>query len=951
MTDLTHVTLRVNGAPHALDVPAHWTLLRLLRDGLGLTGTKEGCDDGTCGSCVVVVGRKATRACRTSARGTTGQEILTVEGLADEQRLHPLQEALVRADAVQCGFCIPGVLMTAAALLDGPTRPSRADIVRALGSNLCRCTGYQGIVDAIDSVAREQLGEPRSWPTASGDGGQAWDVAAVRATRPDASDKVTGRAAYAADVRIEGTLHARAVRSPHPHAAIERIDTARARQMPGVVAVLTAADVPGENSYGRRLKDQQVLADGRVRQVGDPVALVVADTPEAAAAASDAVEVEYRELPIVLSAAEALEPTAPAIHSGGNLLAENWLRSGEIDAGFESADVVVETVYTTPWNEHAYLEPEAAIAYRDGETLVVRTATQYSHYHRAEVARTLGLPTERVRVIPTVVGGAFGGKTDISCQCLAALAAHHTGRPVRVVYSRAESFVSTTKRHPYRIRARTGATRDGRLTALQLDMLADTGAYASFGPGLMVKTFASATGPYRWPNVELHGRVVYTNNPTAGCMRGPGTTQVAFAIESQMDQLAERLGIDPIELRMRNRLRAGDRLLSGQVLERDPAYDSTIEAVRAHWLAALERCAGFNASRGPKRRGVGVASIWYGIGGGGGGPVAGQDPALTVGRGPGRAELELLPDGSIVVRTGAMDLGQGAATAMGLIAARELGVPPEQVTVLTGDTGTCPDAGPAVGSRVTFFVGNAVRYAAADLREAILGTAGALLGWPVHELDVADGRVVTPGGPGREITLVEVARARLDGGLTTSFEGYYDAEVPPYRVNEELGEPYAMYVSGTQLAEVEVDTESGSVRVLRVVAAHDVGRPVFPPGVIGQIEGGIAMGLGFALQEEFLPGETAGFKQYRIPRTRDMPEMTTILVGGGDDGPPELEARGVAECSNMVAAPAIANAIAHAVGQRVVDLPARPPSRRAPRAAGSTGMVKREPGPSPRRAP
>jgi hypothetical protein len=443
-----------------------------------------------------------------------------------------------------------------------------------------------------------------------------------------------------------------------------------------------------------------------------------------------------------------------------------------------------------------------------------------------------------------------------------ALATWRTGRPVRIVYSRAESFETTTKRHPYRIRCRAGATRDGDLTALQIDMLADTGAYASFGPGLMVKTFGSAAGPYRWPHVELHGRTVFTNNPTAGCMRGPGTTQVAFAIESQMDQLAERLGMDPLELRERNRLRQGDRLLSGQVLERDPAYAATIEAVRPHWREARDRCAGSGDEPGTLRRGVGVASIWYGIGGGGGGPVPGQDPAMTVGRGPGRAAIDLLADGSISVRTGAVDLGQGTATAMGLIAAEELGVSFERVTVRTGDTATCPDAGPTVGSRVTFFVGNAVRNAAADLREAVMGTASGLLERPFGELELCDGHVRTRGGPdgrggpeGREgpegrgdaegrggpegrVTLSEIARARADAKLANTFEGYFDAKVPAFDAGGGLGEPYAMYVTGTQMAEVEVDTKSGAVRVLRVVAAHDVGRPVFVEGVLGQIEGG-----------------------------------------------------------------------------------------------------------------
>jgi len=922
MTQRTSVALVVNAIPRSLDVPPEWRLLDLLREGLGLVGTKEGCDDGTCGTCVVMVDGKAVRACRTLASGAAGRDVLTIEGLGSPERPHPLQQAFAAADAVQCGFCTPGMIMAAAALLERNPRPSRSEIVRWLGSNLCRCTGYHSIVDAIEWVANGQQGSPRRWPSGPEHAGASLPPEGAGHRRTDALDKATGRSLYAADLAVDGMLHARALRSPHAHAEIVRIDAERARLLPGVQAILTARDIPGKNSYGRKVKDQPVLADARVRQVGDPIALVVATSPEEAAAALSMIEVEYRQLPAVFTPDDALADGAPPIHPDGNLLAENWLRSGDIAEGFARADVVVENTYTTPWNEHAYLEPEAALASWDGETLVVQTATQYSHYHRAEIARTLVLPPERVRVVPTVVGGAFGGKTEISCQCLAALATYRTGRPVRIVYSRAESFASTTKRHPYRIRCRSGATRDGDLIALQVDMLADTGAYASFGPGLMVKTFASATGPYRWPHVELHGRVVFTNNPTAGCMRGPGTTQVAFAIESQMDLLAERLGMDPLELRERNGLRRGDRLLSGQILERDPAYGATLEAVRPHWLEALERCAGSGAEPGRLRRGVGVASIWYGIGGGGGGPTPGQDPALTVGRGPGRAALDLRDDGSISLRTGAVDLGQGTATAMGLIAAEELGVPLERVTVHTGDTATCPDAGPAVGSRLTFFVGNAVKNAAVSLREAVLGTASGLLARPIGELELCDGHVRTRRDPEGRVSLAEIARARAHAKLANTFEGYFDADVPAYQVSVGLGEPYAMYVTGTQMAEVEVDTKSGAVRVLRVVAAHDVGRPVFVEGVIGQIEGGIAMGVGFALTEDFVPGETRGFKQYQVPRTRDVPEVVTILVGGTGE-PPELQAKGVAECSNMVVAPAITNAIAYATGHRVLQLPAR----------------------------
>jgi CO/xanthine dehydrogenase Mo-binding subunit/aerobic-type carbon monoxide dehydrogenase small subunit (CoxS/CutS family) len=923
MNQVTSVDLVVNGIARRLEVPPDQSLLDLLRDDLRLPGTKEGCDDGTCGTCTVMVDGKAVRACRTSAADVVGKNVLTIEGLGDPGHPHALQEAFVAADAVQCGFCTPGMIMAAAALLERNPRPSRSEIGRWLGSNLCRCTGYNSIVGAIEAAAAGGL-PAESVPASEARDRGLRNLAGTGHRRLGAMDKATGRAVYAADLVVEGMLHAMAVRSPHPHAEIVAIDTERALRLDGVVAVLTARDVPGKNSYGRRLKDQSVLVEHRVRQLGDAVALVVATSPDVAAEALLLVDVEYRELPGVFSAEDALADGAPQIAAAGNLLSEKWLRLGDVAEGFARADVVVEETYTTPSNEHAYLEPEAALATWDGETLVVRTATQFPHYQRWEIATTMGLPVERVRVEPTVCGGAFGGKTEISCQCLAALAAYRTGKPVKIVYSRAESFVSTTKRHPFAMRCRAGATRDGEITALSMDILADTGAYASFGPGLMTKAFGSAAGPYRWPNVELHGRVAYTNNPSAGCMRGPGTTQVAFAVESQMDLLAARLGIDPLEFRERNRLRKGDRVLSGQILEGEPAYDETLAAVRPYWTDALTRCSEFNEAGGPLRHGVGLASIWYGIGGGGGGPVPGLDPAATVGRAPGRAAVDLLDDGSIFVRTSAMDLGQGSATAMALVAAGVLDQPLARVAAGSGDTSTSPDAGPTVGSRVTFIVGNAVRAAAESLREGILATASELLRESADGLELCDGYVQVRRHPETRVALSDVAGARRDAGLANTFDGYYDPELPAFDASGDLGEPYAMFVTGTQMAEVEVDTRSGEIRVLRMVAAHDVGRPVFAEGVVGQVEGGVAMGIGFALKEEFLPGETTGFKQYRIPRTRDVPEIVTILVGEARE-PRELEMKGVGECSNMVTAPAITNAIAGATGYRVVSLPARLP--------------------------
>jgi CO/xanthine dehydrogenase Mo-binding subunit len=398
-------------------------------------------------------------------------------------------------------------------------------------------------------------------------------------------------------------------------------------------------------------------------------------------------------------------------------------------------------------------------------------------------------------------------------------------------------------------------------------------------------------------------------------MRGPGTTQVAFAIESQMDLLAQRLGIDPLELRFRNRLRGGDRLLSGQVLETDPAYGATLEAVRPHYKAALARCAEADGAPGPRRPGVGVASLWYGIGGGprGGKSGHGSPPAS------GRASVDLLPDGSIVVRTGAVDLGQGSDTALGMIAAAALGISVAGLTVQTGDTAANANAGPSGGSRVTLFVGGAVEDAANRMRSEVLETAAGLLGRPVDALALHAGRVTAEADADAHVSLAEIAAARSSAGLPVTFDGTFDVDIPKFDAASGLGEAYPAYVSATEVAEVEVDTATGAVKVLRIVAAHDVGRPVFVAGVVGQVEGGIVMGLGFALSEEFVPGETQGFKQYRIPRAADAPEMITLLVT--DDGEPL--AKDIAESSNMVAAPAIVNAIAHATGIRVVDLPVR----------------------------
>lgn len=897
------LTLTVNGREHRLSVEPWQTLLTLLRDELGLTGTKQGCEDGACGTCMVTVNGAMARACRVHADRLNGKEVLTIEGLGTAERLHPLQEAFIETGAVQCGFCTPGSIMAGKALLDRNPDPTPAQIAKALGSNLCRCTGYVSILDAVTRVA--DLGRGMELPPVC-------EAAETHQRAADARDKVLGRAVYAADLTMPGMLHGAVLRSPHPHADILDIDDSEARALPGVVVVATGKDVPGLNRYGRITKDQRVLADGRVRQFGDAVVAVAAESPQAAAQALELIRVNYRPLAAVLDPAEALKEGAPSVHDSGNLLDEKTLRWGDVEEGLAQADITVEKTYSTPFCEHAYLEPEAALAYLDDEgKLVVRSATQYPHLHRRTVAETMGLPLERVRIFPTVVGGGFGGKTDVSCEAVVALLALKTGRPVKIVYSRAESFASTTKRHPFRIRCRTGATRDGRLTALAAEVLADTGAYASAGPGIMVRAFVSLVGPYQFPNVSVHGRVAYTNNTLCGAMRGFGAPQVAFAIESQMDLMAAKLGIDRLAFRLMNARRTDPAVATPRDMEQEAAYRQTLEQVRPFYEKALRECRESAAGDGRWRRGVGIASMRYGIG-----YVSANPPKVT---------LELMSDGRVRLFTGAMDMGQGTDTALSLIVAGELALPLESVAVVSGDTAVTPDTGASTGSRVIYTEGNAVKEAAVRLREAVLATASELLELSLEKLEMKEGRVAPlpeTGMSGPTVPVADVAQARLAAGLPLRFEGNFRSTPTRDPLSGDASS-YLVHVTATHMAEVEVDLKEGAVRILRVVAAHDVGRVIYPQGLKGQIEGAVSMGMGFALKEAFVPGETTGFKQYRIPTARETPEIIPLMVEMVDPSA-GLGAKGAAECATVAVAPAIINAIADATGARIHHLPATP---------------------------
>lgn len=898
---MAEICLAVNGADVCVPLRSGVSLLDLLREDLGLTGTKSGCLEGECGACAVWVDGRVVASCLTPAAKLGGASVTTIEGLAGaDGGLHPVQEAFIQAGAVQCGICIPGMVMAVAGLLRDNPSPSRAEAKDWLCGNLCRCTGYTKILDAVGLAAR--LAREGTAPArATGGVGRP-------AARVDAEAQVRGTALYGDDYQPAGCLHLQVVRSPHVSAEILEVDPAPALALPGIVGVLTAADVPGQNAFGIIVEDQPVFCDARARYAGDAVAAVVAESRAQAEAGARAVRVHYRPLEPLLSAEAAHRHDAPVLHPHGNLLARPAVRKGEVGRGLAEAAVVVEGTWQTQWIEHAYIEPEAGIGYREADgtiTLVVSTQTPYMD--RDATAKVLGVPPERIRVIQAVTGGGFGGKLDLSIQPYLALAVAKFGRPVKCAFSREESVLGTVKRHPYRTRVRLGADADGRFTAVDAEIEGDTGAYASWGPTVITRACIHATGPYVVPQFEARGLLWYTNNPPAGAMRGFSTPQVAVATEGAIDLLALELGLDPIELRLRNALRRGRATGTGQVLEGSVGLVETLEAVRARRreLAARDP---LPAEDGPWVLGEGVASMWYGIG----------NTALS---NPAEVRVALEPDGRVHLYTSAADIGQGSSTILCQVLAETLACDLDAIRLTTADTRLTPDSGKTSASRVAFIVGNAVRDAGQALVKSVAAEGAAFLGVAPDRVRVRGGRVERTDGRGA-VGLDAVARSIRERDGQSAFRGWFDPQTTPLDANGQ-GAPYQAYAFATQLAQLYVNRGTGEVRVRRVIAAHDLGRAINPQAAEGQIEGGVVMGLGFALTEEYLPGLTLNFSTYLIPTALEVPEIVPILVETGEPAGP-FGAKGVGEPAMIATAPAALNAISRAIGRRIWQLPATP---------------------------
>lgn len=883
------VAFTLNGHPAAWDGPPLTRLAAALRDDLGLTGTKVGCDAGDCGACTVRLDGKQVCSCLVAMGQMGGRTVDTVEGLATGG-LADLQRSFLVHGAAQCGICTPGMLMAAQDLLVRKPHPSRSEVEGALGGVLCRCTGYSKIVDAVmDATGTAEL--PMAGPGAA---------VGARLARVDGVAKITGADRFGADAVPADALWIRVVRSPHARARFTVGDLAPFRRR--LAAVLTASDVPF-NGYGiyPDIKDQPVLADGVVRYRGEAVLALVGARQEVLAIRDHDLPIVWNPEQPLLGVDAATAPGAPLVHADKprNLLLEGGVLSGDAAAAFASCAVVVEGTFETAFVEHAYIEPESGWARRVGDRIEIHASTQTPYMDRDEVANVMRLKPEQVRIVPTACGGGFGGKLDLSVQPLIAIAAWKLGRPVALVYTRPESMAASTKRHPARVVARFGCDTAGKLMACDVTASFDTGAYASWGPTVANRVPVHAMGPYRVPHVRTWGEAFFTNGPPAGAFRGFGVPQAAIAHEAMMDALADKLGIDRLEFRHVNALRVGDRTASGQELKHSAGLTQCLEVLRPHWRTAQAGVAAINARGGNLRRGVGIGCMWYGIGN-------------TSMSNPSRMRIGIAADGAVTLYNGAFDIGQGSNTIMTQIAADALGLPAGQIRLICGDTDLTADAGKTSASRQTFVSGRATESAARDLRQQILRLANA---GPQASLALEGTALTVRDG-------AEVRRLDLAGIGPLMGEGTFDPPTTPLDKDGQ-GVPYATYAFAAQIATVEVDLELGTVKVLRMVAAHDVGRAINPTLVEGQIEGGIAQGLGLALMEEYVPGRTENLHDYLIPTVGDMPEIECILIEDREPLGPS-GAKGVGEPGLVPTAPAILGAIENATGVRMHRVPVLP---------------------------
>lgn len=909
------VLLNVNGRRHAVAVHPSATLQNVLRNTLGLTGTKKGCQVGACGSCTVLLDGEPVNSCLVLAVEAQGRQITTIEGIADGNRMHPVQQALMDVGGIQCGYCTPGMVISLVALLRRIPNPSDSEIKEAIGGNLCRCTGYKRIIEAVRRCAS---GSARPAVQSEEFAGAGFNVVGKSVPRIDALEKVTGRAKYAGDIRLPDMLYGKLLLSPHPHARIKSISMEKAEKLPGVKAVITGSDVP-DVPYGvsPARYDEYVLAKGKVRHMGDEVACVAAEDEETAAQALELIDVEYEVLPAVFDPFEAMEGGAPRIHdkAKNNINAEIHHHFGDVEKGFAEADYIREDRFSTQRTVQAPIEPHACLAHYEGSgKLTIWTATQVPHYVQHQLSRVLGMPMGRIRVIKPYLGGGFGGKAETTpAEFCACILSKRTGRPVQIVYRRDEMFLHGRGRHAITIELKTGVKKDGRITAVQERAVLDGGAYTSFG--IITVYYAGNMMPtlYKIPNFKYDGYRVYTNLPACGAQRGHGTPQPRFAFESQLSVIADELGIDQFEIRRRNAMTPNSTTVNELKI-------GSCEFLAC--LDAVEKASGWREKKGklPPGRGIGV---------GAGGFVSGAGYPIYRSSFPhSNAMIKISEDGTAATLfAGAPDIGQGSDTVLTQIAAEELGLRYEDFNIVSADTELTPRDLGAYSSRVTLMAGNAVRMAAQRAKQPVLAVAAEMLACLPEELGVGDGRIFLNKDPARCIDFKDAAAEAFNRQGVITGTGHYQ---PPRLGGSYKGASVGTspaYSFGAAVAEVEVDLETGKIRVMNFTDAHDVGQPINPMAVHGQVEGSAVMGLGETVYEQVIHTggriENPNLHEYIIPSVMEMPEIESIIVPSSEGAGP-YGAKEVGEGAMLPVIGALANAIADACGIRLTELPITP---------------------------
>jgi selenium-dependent xanthine dehydrogenase len=824
-------------------------LLEFLREDARLTSVKNGCGEGACGACMVLVDGKTVRACILTTSKVQGKKVTTVEGLtAAEKEIYTW--AFGEAGAVQCGFCIPGMVISAHALLQNNANPTIKEIKAAINGNICRCTGYIKIEAAILLAAKAFRGE--MIPQINQQGSKI----GTRMARIDVKEKVIGTGQYVDDLKIDEMLYAAVLRAKYPRALVKKIDISAALLHPGIEAVLTAKDVPGERFLGHLVHDWPVMVDvgEETKYVGDSLALVAGASKKIVREALELIEVEYEELIPLLTPQEALMEEAPLLHDKGNILAKTTVKRGNTEQAIDRANYVVTHTYQTPPTEHAFMEPESALAVpQKGGALTIYTGGQSVYDEHHGIVMMLGIPAEKVRVISKLVGGGFGGKEDLSVQHHAALLAWHTQKPVKLTLSRKESILVHPKRHAMKMEFTTACDKNGKITAVKAYILADTGAYASLGGPVLQRACTHAAGPYQIENVDITGLGVYTNNPPGGAFRGFGVTQSCFAMESNLNILAKRIGISPWEIRFRNAIEPGLILPNGQIADEGTAFKETLLAVKD--IVDAYPDAGIACAMKNSGIGVGVPDI-------------------------GRVKIKI-QNGKVVICTSAACIGQGLATVLLQIVSQMTGLEGQFIEVHEPDTDITPNGGTSTASRQTVFNGEAARLAALALQNDLQQSS-------LAELE------------GRE--------------YYREYQGFTD----PMSSDKPNPVSHVAYGYATQV--VILDQEG---KIEKVIAAHDVGKAINPTTVEGQIEGGVVMGLGYALTEDFplqkgIP--TAKFGTLGLLRSSNVPEIKCIMIEKNHDFL-AFGAKGVGEIVTVPTAPAVAGAYYQKDGKIRTSLP------------------------------